>query len=185
MVGRAVRHAPFGRERDHPRRGHRVRIEHRRIDAARDDPDTGGIDAVPHLDHARDMPADGDHQRAPRHHRVVAPLERQILVVAAVIGGYELHPGPARGDPCGPGRRARPGMHDVHPLATDHLPQPGGVAPDAPRILCRQAQQDVASTRPLDGGRKPSPGTGHQRQAAAARDGARHLHGPALHPAAA
>ena len=59
----------------------RVRIEHRRIDAARNDPDARRIGPVARHDQLGDEAAGRDHPLALRHHRVVAALERQVLAV--------------------------------------------------------------------------------------------------------
>ncbi len=95
----------------------------RKIDAARNDRDAFGRDAI----FARDMIGGplriGDHGRAPHHYRIVETLERAFRIVDAVIGGHERHARKPRGQQSAPGGRARAGMDELHIPCTDDVAQ--------------------------------------------------------------
>ena len=85
----AVRQAPASPERRHARRRHGRGIEARQIDSARDDDHPGGIDPVLRQQVLGRVVGIGDHQIAPGHHAVVAPLQARSGVVDAVVCGHE------------------------------------------------------------------------------------------------
>ena len=108
----------------HPMTRDRAWIEHRGVNAAWNDPDPRGVSAMLPVDQVSDEAAGHDHPLAVRHDRVVAALERQVLVVGAVIRGDEMRAGAPAGQARGPGRRARPGVDDCRALCTDKSLQP-------------------------------------------------------------
>ena len=97
-----------------------------------------------------DILAGGNDDPAARHHRVVLALERKLLAVRAMISCHERHAGALARQPCRPGRRARPRMHQRYFPVTDQPFQRRRVAPDAKRVLGLQRQGDVPAAGALD-----------------------------------
>jgi hypothetical protein len=110
-------------------------IEDGRIDTAWYQPQAIIAHAVLAADQPGDEATGGDHPRPARHDAVIAPLAPSLVRIGTVIGGDEGHARPPAGEPGGPGRRARPRMHQIDPLAADDLRQQPGIAPDRPGQL--------------------------------------------------
>ena len=163
--------------------GDGVGIEHHRIDAARNDPDPRRIDLVLPAYHLGDVMAGGDHDLAFGHDRVVAALERQVLAVNAVIGGDEMRAGALAGEPGGPRRRARAGVHEGDVLGADQRLQSGGVAPDRDRVPGQQRQREVTPAGALHRMNHRAAGAGHQRHALGLGDRLGDFDGAAFHAA--
>src|SRR5205085_2604399 len=81
---------------------------------------------------------------APRHHRIVPVLERQIAVVGIVEGRHKAPPRRARRRPRAPRRGAAAGMDDVDLETADDADQRVGVAPHDQRIFRVQRQRQMA-----------------------------------------
>ncbi len=177
-----LRHPPGRAQGGDPRRVDGRRVEQAGVHAARDQPDARRIGVVPLPDQLGDEAGNGDHPLAARHHRVVATLAREILVVGAMIGCDETDTRAPRRPEGRPGREARPGMHDAHPFRRDQPLQRAGVAPQRQRRLAIQRQGDMARPQRFQLRHQPPSGRGHQRPEAGPGDGGGDLQRAALHP---
>ena len=97
---------PLQGQSRHSMTSDRVRIEHRWVHAARNDPDPRWVGVMLPVDQVGNEAAGRDHPLAMRHDRVIAALERQVLVVGAMVRGNEMCPSALAGQAGRPGRRA-------------------------------------------------------------------------------
>src|SRR6185437_2202099 len=88
----------------------RLWIEDSQVDTARNHADAGRIDRVPGLHEIGDVVTCGDDDAAARHDRIVLALQREGLVIGAMIGGDEWHARALAREPGRPGRSTRSGM---------------------------------------------------------------------------
>ena len=171
---------PRAQQPHHPLARHGHRIEHFRIHTPWDQPYPARINTMPLFDQPGDETARDDHSLACRHYRIVAALERQVLIVSAVPGGHEMCAGTAARHPGRPRRRTRARMHDIHSFrANDRREQPA-IPPNGERILAHQRQRDVPPSGSLDRGHQPTARACHQRRPAGLGDGLGDLDGSAF-----
>ena len=153
------------------------------VDAARNDPDAVGGDLVLALDDAGHVMAGGDDDLALGHDGIVTALERQVLVINAVVSGNEMRARAPAGKLGGLGRRAGAGVDNGHFLGANNGFEFGRVAPDGDGVLRQQRELEVAAAHFLNGGDQGAARAGHQRHGLRLRDRLGDFDCAALHPA--
>ncbi len=144
--GRPVGQPPLAGEAGNPRRTDPGGVEDLEIDAARDDAQPVGADAIDARGMVSDEARNRDDPFAARHDGIIPALERGTRVISIMEGGDKMRPGGARCRPGAPRRGPAAGVNNVDAELRDQPHQGMGVAAHDQRVFRGERQGQVAGS---------------------------------------